>query len=67
MSWDYKPGDVLVLRKQHPCGSSSWEVLRLGSDVRLLCTGCGRMITLSRRDLDRRVKAVEKKVGVKLS
>jgi hypothetical protein len=60
LNWKYQVGDYLVLRKKHPCGSFRWEVLRLGSDIRLLCTECGRMVTLSRLDLERRIKAVEK-------
>lgn len=60
MSWEYKVGDFLILRKKHPCGSFRWEVIRLGTDIRLLCAQCGRMVTLSRRDLDRRIKIVEK-------
>ncbi len=60
MSWEYKVGDFLVLRKKHPCGSFRWQVLRVGSDIRLLCTACSRMVTLPRQDLERRIRAVEK-------
>jgi hypothetical protein len=60
LNWDYQLGDFLILRKKHPCGSFRWEVLRVGADIRLLCTGCGRMIMLPRHDLERRIKSVEK-------
>ena len=40
-----KPGDVLELKKKHPCGSTRFRVLRAGSEVRVLCLGCGRDMT----------------------
>jgi hypothetical protein len=54
---DLRMGDVLRLRKPHPCGSSDWEVVRLGADIGLRCKGCGRRILLTRRDVARRMKA----------
>ena len=49
-------GDILRLRKQHPCGSTDWVVTRIGADIGIKCLGCGRYIMLPRRDLSRRVK-----------
>ena len=37
----FRIGDVVQMKKQHPCGSSEWEVLQLGSDMRVKCRGCG--------------------------
>ncbi len=54
-----QPGDVVVLKKAHPCGSVRWRVVRLGADIRLVCLGCGRRAMLSRRRLANRIKAVE--------
>ena len=51
-------GDVLRLRKPHPCGGYEWKVVRLGADIGLECTSCGRRILLARRDLARRLKEV---------
>jgi len=51
-------GDVLRLRKQHPCGSAEWEVTRLGADVGLRCRGCARRVMLERPVLERRAVAV---------
>jgi hypothetical protein len=51
-------GDVLRLKKPHPCGSDRWEVLRVGADFRLRCLGCGRLVMLARSDLERRVREV---------
>jgi len=48
-------GDVLRLRRPHPCGSSDFEVVRLGADIGLVCTNCGRRIMLARSLLERRL------------
>lgn len=48
-------GDILTLRRAHPCGSSSWLVDRLGADIGLRCQGCGRHVMLERRQLERRL------------
>ena len=50
--------DVLRLRKQHPCGSFDWKVVRLGADIGLECLGCQRRVLLERRKLARRLKTV---------
>ncbi len=52
--------DVLRLRKQHPCGSYDWKVVRLGADIGLECLGCQRRVLLERRKLARRLKSVIK-------
>lgn len=54
---DLRMADVLRLRKPHPCGSNDWVVVRLGADIGLKCTGCGRRILLTRREVARRMKA----------
>jgi hypothetical protein len=50
-------GDVLRLRKPHPCGNSDFEVVRLGADIGLRCTVCGRRILLARSVLERRIES----------
>lgn len=47
-------GDIVRLRKKHPCGSYEWEVVRLGTDVGLVCQGCGRRIMLERGTFNKR-------------
>ena len=54
---DLQLNDRLRLRKQHPCGSYDWIVVRLGADIGLECTGCGRRILLTRRELSKRLKS----------
>ena len=50
---DINVGDVLKLKKQHPCGSREWEVLRVGADFRLKCLGCGHQIMIARKLLEK--------------
>ena len=53
---DFRMGDVLRLRKAHPCGSFQWEVVRLGADIGLRCLTCGRRVLLERSVLEKRLK-----------
>lgn len=52
-------GDYLQLKRPHPCGCSRFRLLRVGSDIRMVCTGCGRDLTLPRLRLEPRIKAIE--------
>ena len=54
-------GDRLELKKKHPCGSVVFEVLRVGSDVRIVCTGCGRDLTLPREKLESAIRRIHPK------
>ena len=47
-------GDQIQLRKEHPCGSRTWRVVRLGADIGLVCDGCGHRILMDRLDVERR-------------
>jgi hypothetical protein len=49
-------GDVVRLKKPHPCGGFDWSVVRLGADIGIKCQTCGRRVLLPRRDLERRLK-----------
>lgn len=60
---DLEMGDVLRLRKPHPCGNTDWTVVRLGADIGLKCLGCGRRILLARREVAKRMKANLSKTG----
>jgi hypothetical protein len=54
-------GDIIRLRKKHPCGSYDWEVVRLGLDIGLICQGCGRRILLPRSTFNKRLKEIVSK------
>ncbi|MDP3386367.1 MAG: DUF951 domain-containing protein [Eubacteriales bacterium] len=51
-------GDIIKLKKQHPCGGYDWEVLRVGTDFRIKCTTCDRQVWLPRREVLRRMKKI---------
>ena len=51
-------GDTLTMKKAHPCGSTAWEVLRVGADFRLRCLGCGREVMGPRGKFERNVKHI---------
>ena len=53
---DIRLGDVVRLRKVHPCGSYEWAVVRLGADIGIRCQTCGRRVLLARSVFEKRVK-----------
>ena len=53
-------GDIVKLKKKHPCGSFEWEVLRVGADFRLKCMGCGHQIMIARKLVEKNVKDIRK-------
>ncbi len=53
---DFRLGDLIRLRKPHPCGSSDWRVIRLGADIGLRCQGCQRRVLLDRVILEQRLR-----------
>lgn len=56
-------GDVVQMRKLHPCGSDQWEILRVGMDFRIKCLGCGRVVMLPRPKFERGVKDVVRRAA----
>lgn len=57
----YEVGDIVKLKKSHPCGSSEWEILRVGADFRLKCLGCGHQIMIARRLVEKNTRGLRKK------
>lgn len=58
---NYEVGDIVRLKKPHPCGSSEWEILRVGADFRLKCEGCGHQIMVARRLVEKNTRELRKK------
>jgi hypothetical protein len=56
MVMEIKLGDIVRLKKKHPCGSDQWRVVRLGADIGIKCLGCQRRVLLERAVFERRVK-----------
>ena len=63
MSMEIRPGDVVRMRRRHPCGSYEWRVVRVGADIGVRCEGCGRRVILERRRFEQRVKYVVSRAG----
>ena len=61
MGLPYEVGDIVTLKKVHPCGSRDWEILRVGADFRLKCTGCGHQIMVPRKMVEKNTKNLIKK------
>ena len=54
-------GDIIKMKKPHPCGSSEWEVLRTGADFRLKCMGCGHQIMIARKAVEKSARELKKR------
>ena len=55
---EFKLGDIVEMKKTHPCGSNKWEVIRIGADIKIKCIGCGRIVMLSRSKFEKSMKKV---------
>ena len=55
---DIRIGDVLEMKKAHPCGSKSFSVLRVGMDFRLKCTGCGHEVMIPRQKAEKNIRKI---------
>ncbi len=58
---EFELGDIITLKKPHPCGSKDWEVLRVGADFRLKCVVCGHQVMLARRLVEKNFRGFVKK------
>ena len=52
----YDTGDIITLKKGHPCGENKWEIMRTGADIKLRCLGCDRQICIPRIDFNKRIR-----------
>lgn len=60
MPMDIRTGDILELKKTHPCGSREWTVLRVGMDFKLRCLGCGHEVMIPRAKAEKSIKKVKR-------
>ncbi|RKD22273.1 DUF951 domain-containing protein [Caminicella sporogenes] len=58
---DLRVGDIIETRKQHPCGGNRFEIMRTGIDFRIRCFKCNKQIWITRKNLEKRIKKVERK------
>lgn len=54
----YALHDIVMMKKPHACGTNRWEIIRVGADIKISCTGCGHIVMMGRRDFDKRFKKV---------
>lgn len=57
---EYNVGDIVKMKKSHPCGNDQWEILRVGADFRLKCMGCGHQIMIARRLVEKNTRSIRK-------
>ena len=60
MKYVYDVGDVVTMKKKHPCGSDEWTILRIGADFKLKCNGCGHEIMVTRTLVEKNTKNLKK-------
>ena len=58
----YEVGDIVKLKKKHPCGSFEWEILRVGADFRLKCLGCEHQVMMARKLVEKSTKEIRKRL-----
>ncbi|TCT13140.1 hypothetical protein EDC18_109103 [Natranaerovirga pectinivora] len=51
-------GDIVKLKKSHPCGSFEWEILRTGIDFKIKCLGCNHLVMVPRKKIEKSIKSV---------
>ena len=57
---DIRVGDKLLMKKQHPCGSKEFEVLRIGADFKIKCLGCDHVVTVARSKIEKNIRSVSR-------
>ncbi len=57
-SKEYQLGSIVMMKKQHPCGSNEWEIVRLGADIKIRCCKCNRSIMIPRVEFNKKMKKV---------
>lgn len=50
--------DIVEMKKQHPCGTNAWKVIRLGADIRIKCEGCSHSVLIPRREFEKKMKKI---------
>ena len=63
MSLEYKLGSIVEMKKQHPCGTNKWEIIRVGADIKIKCLNCNRTILIPRIDFNKKLKKIISEEG----
>ena len=56
---DYKLGSIVVMKKEHPCKTNRFQIVRVGADIKIKCLNCGRLVMMSRVEFNKKIKKVE--------
>ena len=56
---DYKLGSIVIMKKEHPCKTNKFEIVRVGADIKIKCINCGRVVMMSRVEFNKKIKKVE--------
>lgn len=59
----FEINDVVEMKKQHPCGTNAWKIIRMGADIRIKCQGCGHSVMIPRREFGKKMKKVIQKAS----
>ncbi|AMX00619.1 DUF951 domain-containing protein [Rummeliibacillus sp. G93] len=54
----YEMNDIVEMKKQHPCGTNRWKIIRMGADIRVKCEGCQHSVMIPRREFEKKMKKV---------
>ncbi|AWD61500.1 hypothetical protein LWHH1689_0134 [Limosilactobacillus reuteri] len=57
----YDKGDIVMMKKAHPCGTNRWKITRVGADIKIECQGCGHIVMVTRQKFDKGLKKVIEK------
>ncbi|AST05926.1 DUF951 domain-containing protein [Anoxybacillus sp. LAT_35] len=55
---EYGMHDIVEMKKEHPCGTNRWKIIRMGMDIRIKCEGCGHSVLLPRKEFEKKMKKV---------
>lgn len=58
---EYDKLDIVQMKKPHACGANAWQIIRMGMDIRIKCENCGHIVTMTRRDFEKKVKKIIEK------
>ncbi len=54
----YEIGTLVIMKKGHPCGTNEWKIVRLGSDIKIECINCGRIVMMPRIEFNKKIKKI---------
>lgn len=54
----FQLNDVVEMKKQHPCGTNAWKIIRMGADIRIKCEGCQHSVLIPRKEFEKKMKKV---------